>query len=371
MNKMKIAIVDPVGKIAGMHHYDLGLASGLANNNFDARIYSTFKDSYQSIIPYKFFKSKKSFLIWDMIVYFFMGLFTFVHLKIFKIDYVVLHVFSYTSKDFYPFLLAKIFGSKIISIAHDLEGFEEKDNSYIKNKIYTWSNKIAIHNLYSIKEFNRIFDFKFENKVFQIPHGNYVPFISKRKSLVTFDFLDNLDKSNKYILFFGQIKPTKGLKVLLNSLTSIDSSIHLIIAGRSRYDDFDQYSNIIKNANINDRVHILIRYISDNEREILFNFSDAIILPYTKIYQSGVLILAMSYGIPVIASDLLANQEVIEDGKNGILFKSQDSFDLANKVNSLFTDENIIEHISHDSLKYVLKKHSWDQVGSAFKSNLY
>lgn len=367
---IKVAIVDPVGTIAGMHHYDVGLAMGLSKNNIKPVIYSTFTNDDISSKSIKTFKSGKKFLILDVLSFFFSGLYTFLILKFQKVDWVILHVFSYTSKDFFPFVLAKIFGVKIVSIAHDLEGFEEKDNNYIKNKIYSWSSSVAIHNSFSINEFNRIFDSKYKDKVFQIPHGNYIPFISKNNINYKFDFLDNLDNSKKYILFFGQIKPTKGLDVLLKSLKFIDPNIHLIIAGRSRYDDFNQYLEIINSVNIRSRVHMLIRYISDKERELLFHYSDAIIVPYSKIYQSGVLILSMSYGIPVIASDLPPNKEIIDNGRTGILFETEDEIDLANKITSLFENKSLLRKISQASFDYVNTKHSWCQVGAYFFNNL-
>ena len=52
---------------------------------------------------------------------------------------------------------------------------------------------------------------------------------------------------------------------------------------------------------------------------MLFFASDVIVLPYRVIFQSGVLLMAMSHGLPVIASDLAPNKEIITHKKNGYL----------------------------------------------------
>ena len=84
-----------------------------------------------------------------------------------------------------------------------------------------------------------------------------------------------------------------------------------------------------------------------------------------KIYQSGVMLLAMSYGLPVIASDLPANKLIIED-KKGILFKEGNSLDLASKINEIINDELKRKTISENAKEYVKLNNDWEKIGSQY-----
>ena len=70
-------------------------------------------------------------------------------------------------------------------------------------------------------------------------------------------------------------------------------------------------------------------YIPDDETELYFKAADVLVLPYRHIYQSGVLFLGYSFGLPVLAADVGALKEEIVEGKTGFVFKPEDSVDLA------------------------------------------
>ena len=63
--------------------------------------------------------------------------------------------------------------------------------------------------------------------------------------------------------------------------------------------------------------------------------SDIVVLPYRRIYQSGVLMMSLCYKKPVIVSDLPSFKEIIVDQENGVFFSSDDSVSLAHAVSKL------------------------------------
>ena len=99
------------------------------------------------------------------------------------------------------------------------------------------------------------------------------------------------------------------------------------------------------------------------------SLADVIVLPYRRIYQSGVMLQAMSYGIPVIASDLKANREML-NGENGLLFKEGDSADLASKINLLISDDQKRGLTGKNAIDYVAKKHNWKDSADMFMNVL-
>jgi len=109
-------------------------------------------------------------------------------------------------------------------------------------------------------------------------------------------------------------------------------------------------------------VHFFIRYIENEERDLFFRAANCLVIPYRKIFQSGVLIMGMSYLLPCIASDLPANRELIEDGTSGFLFENENSASLAetmNKVKELTSPEEI----SKQAKEILTSRCSWETGG--------
>jgi glycosyltransferase involved in cell wall biosynthesis len=127
------------------------------------------------------------------------------------------------------------------------------------------------------------------------------------------------DKTNTKFLFFGNILPYKGLELLITAINSLQhryDNIELIIAGRcENWDTF--YEPMIINKN---RVTRIIRHITNAEIVSLFSKCHYLILPYKDATQSGPLMIAYNYGLPVIASNIEPFKEVIKEGKSGYLF---------------------------------------------------
>ena len=95
----------------------------------------------------------------------------------------------------------------------------------------------------------------------------------------------------------------------------------------------------IATAHIADRVVAKIEHVPDEETELYFKAADVLILPYTHVFQSGVLFLGYSFGLPAIAADVGSLREEIIEGETGFVFKPRDSSDLARKIQNYFNSE--------------------------------
>ena len=200
--------------------------------------------------------------------------------------------------------------------------------------------------------------------MFLIPHGNFIDLrINSTREEAGKYF--NLNPEKKYLLFFGMIKKSKGLEVLLNAMIYINPDIDLIIAGRTRDVAFEVYNKDIERMNLSKRVHTFIRYITNEERKMFFKLSDIVVIPYNRIYESGVSIMAMSYNIPVVASDLPANTKLL-DNNRGVLFKTGNSSDLADQINSLIADPTRLKSISQNAYDYIATNHSWEKISDQY-----
>jgi D-inositol-3-phosphate glycosyltransferase len=180
----------------------------------------------------------------------------------------------------------------------------------------------------------------------------------------------NIRDGEKAILFFGNIAPYKGLDCLtaaFQKLVSRDESYRLIIAGRPK--DCEDYWKKIQ-EDIQDevqtgRVIVKAEYVADDETEIYFKAADVLVLPYRYIYQSGVLFLGYSFGLPVLAADVGSLKEEIVEGKTGFVFAPEDPANLAETIERYFASDLFanLDTRRREIRDFATERHSWDVVG--------
>jgi len=209
-----------------------------------------------------------------------------------------------------------------------------------------------------------------EDRITVIPFGinNAVP----NTTLTAADAKQGLGicKGERTILFFGNITPYKGLEYLIAAFREVSArrdNYRLIIAGRPK--NCERYWTTIRETIREDvaRRRVLVReeFIPDDETEIYFKAADVLVLPYTHIYQSGVLFLALSFGLPVIATDVGSLKDDIVEGKTGFLCKTRDPNDLAATIQRYFESDLFKDLGSRrqEIREHANTVHSWEAVG--------
>ena len=203
-----------------------------------------------------------------------------------------------------------------------------------------------------------------------IPYGinNAVPNtnLSPRDARMRLGIRDD----EKAILFFGHIAPYKGLEYLVTAfqqLLALHDEYRLIIAGGPK--NCEKYWQAIYDS-IRDEVrkgHIQLRAdsIPDEEIEVYFKAADVLVLPYRDIYQSGVLFLGYSFGLPALAADVGSLKDEIVEGKTGFVFAPEDPVDLARAIEHYFASDLFSELASRrrEIRDYAAERNSWDAVG--------
>jgi beta-1,4-mannosyltransferase len=149
------------------------------------------------------------------------------------------------------------------------------------------------------------------SKVAVIPHGHYrdvyQPAIAQsiaRQQL-------GLPESGKIYLNLGMLKPYKGIEHLLQlwKQQAILGDSILLIAGKAWDDVYGQ--SLIEQASVAENIILQNTFIEDNQIHLYFSAADVVVLPFERILTSGSLILAMSYGKPIIAPRLSSIPETI------------------------------------------------------------
>jgi glycosyltransferase involved in cell wall biosynthesis len=272
-------------------------------------------------------------------------------------------------------LFYKAFGKKIVFTAHNVNQARRDGRDSALNRMtlrfqYRLSDHIFVHTDEMKRELQADFGVK-ERAVTVIPYGmnNAVP----DTALTSMEAKRQLGigRDERTILFFGAIAPYKGLDILLEAFQAIvarDPRYRLIIAGKPKGgcgEYLKAMQETIRRQGNEGRVIQNIGYIADEQVETYFKAGDVLALPYREIFQSGILFLGYSFGLPVVAADVGSFREDIVEGRTGFLSKPEDANDLAEKIEKYFASDlyqNLAER-RREIKNHAQERHSWNVVG--------
>jgi glycosyltransferase involved in cell wall biosynthesis len=205
-----------------------------------------------------------------------------------------------------------------------------------------------------------------------VPNTALTPAAAKQKL--------GLSAQDKVILFFGNIAPYKGVEYLLTAFAELarrDAGYRLVIAGRPKGppEYWAGLKKQIADSGAAERIVQNIEYIADEEIEVYFKAGDVLVQPYTHIFQSGVLILGFSFGIPVIAADVGSLKEDVIEGRTGFIFPPRNATSLEMTVEKFFASGLYLERDQRrpEIRAYADEQYSWKKVAhitTAVYSNL-
>lgn len=168
----------------------------------------------------------------------------------------------------------------------------------------------------------------------------------------------NFQSDDKLILFVGNLIRRKGVALLIESLRFLRQNVPnfiSIIVGQG--EELQNLKALVDNYHLSNHVKFCGR-ISKKELSELSAIADVFVLPSTSEGHSVALLEAMSSGLPIVASDIEANRESVEDGVTGLLFKNGIAVNLAEKLTVIFTDNNLRRTLSVNSYETYIKKFS-------------
>lgn len=218
--------------------------------------------------------------------------------------------------------LTRLSGVRLVWTIHNQI---EHDNPFpqlerwIRQLVLNLSDRIIVHHQLALDGLRQ--DYQIDvNKVDIIPHGHYrtvyASAIDQRQAREQL----SLPVTGKIYLYFGVLRPYKGLEYLLEVWQrnqDILEDCQLVIAGFA-YDSL--YLQELQ-AKIDQTPNIVFypEFIKDEQIPVFFSAVDFLVFPYRQILTSGSVILAMSYGKPVTAPRLGAIPETVAEA-DGLLY---------------------------------------------------
>ncbi len=200
--------------------------------------------------------------------------------------------------------------------------------------------------------------------IIRVPHPTYDPLIPARVGRQ--EARRRLGIEGKVLLFFGFVRPYKGLAYAIRSLPLIlkQHDVTLVVAGEF-WRGKREIMALVHRLGVDRHVRIIDRYIPNEELGIYFGAADLLLLPYTSATQSGIVQLAYALDVPVVAARVGGLVEVVEPGGTGYLVEPRSPGAIAEAVDDFYRNERAPQFI--ERIRQMKHRFSWDQIVEALE----
>lgn len=365
---MKVALIDPLGGYGGHHYYTDGLARGLVKAGQTPVVFTVHETKLTGEEPYR-------------IIVAFRGLYGSAHAGIRGARALVgliravvqarllgcklahIHMFSGNLVEQCTALLARLAGMTLVIIIHDIEAFGNKSGVRGRQRMLACASAITVLNEFCREELERG-NLCAGRPVYVVPCGNTIdnfPIVPDRGDART---KLGLPQEKVVFLFFGNSRVEKGLDILLHAMGPLrdDPNVLLLVAGKMRLDQEKAYRRIIADQKIDGITRMDVGLISDEDALSYYRAADVVVVPYRRIYNSGVALMAMSLGRAVLASRLPPLVELTHEGQCGLLFNSEDGPDLTRMLRWCIAQRAQLDPLGDEAKASMLRERGWDMI---------
>lgn len=230
---------------------------------------------------------------------------------------------------------------KKVVVIHDVIPHSDSKGKKLANKVCCKLADLVVIRNEKYKDDLKALYKVYENRIIYMPLWRYYP---------SFSFNE---ESNGF-LFFGRIRKYKGIDDMLKIALKC-KDIHFNVVG-SPDDESREYVESLKKL---DNVNVIDKEVTDSEMEMYFKSAKAVILPYNSATQSGVIVDSYKYSKPVIAYNVGAISEQVDDGNSGFLVKEDSLNEFCSRIyeiNAMHLDDYM--NICQSSYKYGFNKYS-------------
>ena len=310
-------------------------------------------------------KLKKNPFLYGLLPFFFMGEFLALIKCLRQHRFNLIHAHWLIPQGLAAFLACRLIKScpPLLCTSHggDLFGLQGTLLNKLKRLVLTHSAAVTVVSRAMLDEVSKI-DAN-DRRVHVIPMGvdfqtRFVP--SKKK------------KQNIPLLFVGRLVKKKGVRYLIDSLPLIlekHPQVHLVIAGDGPEKDD------LKSRCINLGISNHVRFLGAVKNELLpelYHTSDVVVFP-SVVAEDGdqegfglVLVEAMGCECATVTTDLPAMQDIIANGKTGLVVPQKNIRELAEKIICLLDDPKLRRSLGREGRRFVLKNYDWNIIAKQY-----
>jgi glycosyltransferase involved in cell wall biosynthesis len=341
VEKQRVCVVGPGKKfLSGISYYTLHLANTLVESNRVSVILM------RQLLPKKFYPGKKRVganltqLEYDSDIRVFDGVDWYWLPSMFRAlvflvqerpDEVVLQWWTGTVLHSYLLIavVAKLLRANVIVEFHEVLDTGEARlpiaRAYVRliaPLIVNMANGFVIHSEYDRELLKKHYNLE-KRLIALIPHGPYYQYHETNDE----QKFQNTESSCCNLLFFGLIRPYKGLENLIMAFDALPENVidkyRLTVVGET-WEGWDKPKALIEQSQYRDRITFVNRYVTDIEVTQFFEAANAVVLPYHRSSTSGPLHIAMSYGLPVIVTKVGGLVEAVRNYEGAMLVEPED-----------------------------------------------
>ncbi|MCW3107541.1 MAG: rfaG [Segetibacter sp.] len=167
------------------------------------------------------------------------------------------------------------------------------------------------------------------------------------------------------LLFVGRVDPEKNLEEVVRAVALAVKKVdfYFVIVGKGIRKAM--LENLALELNIADRI-IFTGYVPEEELPYFYKLSHCFVIASIAELLSLATLQAMASGLPVIAADVCALSELVQDNVNGYLFKSGDIHAIAQGMNNVVTRQDLYHAMCEKSLEYS-RRHDINKTVESFE----
>lgn len=289
---------------------------------------------------------------WNFIKIFFLRLFGY---KIIHVHWIYVFPFVWLMK-FFVFFCKKL-GYKFVWTIHNIVPHKHTAKDVEKSRwFYEHVDHRFIHYESNIQKLEKILGVK-TDKLTVIYHPNfndsYLNEISQKKAREKLDI--SMDK--RVLLCFGQIRTDKGIPYFVEAFRELDNDFVGLVVGEKK--DGETFRLLRDAENSIPNLKVIEGYVPSDLVQLYFNACDVVVLPYTEITTSGVVLLAYAFSRPVISTKTGGIPEVVTK-ETGILAPPKNVNELGKAIKKIFTMD--YKKMGENAYSLAEKKFTWEKL---------
>lgn len=266
-------------------------------------------------------------------------------------------------------------GFKIVFSLHDVLPFEEsKSLKKILTMFYGLADSFIVGNELEKEKLQKYFNVS-EKKIHIVYHGIYNLFDKNHFTKSLSRSYLGIPENKKVVLFFGFLRDHKGMDILIRAakkMRKAEPNVCIYVASALKYsspDLINQYLYLIKKMQLEDIFMLNLKYLESRDIEPVFKAADVVVLPYGKVSQSGVLMMAMGFKKPVVITDVFYEKKWVKD-RAGLVAKADDPDSVADKLLQLLSQQSLANQYGNNGYRYALNNFGWQKMARQY-SQIY
>jgi len=245
---------------------------------------------------------------------------------------------------------AKLRGMRVVLTVHNVLGHETNRIDHALTRLAcAFADRFIVHTEINRRRLKEVFGIRPE-RVRVIPHGALTSYDDAPLTREEARTQLGIPPDAEIALFFGNIRPYKGLDALLRALKLVVAArpnAKLIVAGTC-WTDWGVYDRLIDELEIRPWLDLRVGYVPTEQVKVLFRASDVCVLPYAHFEsQSGPGNVALAFGTPLVVTRTGGLPALVRQPE--AIAEPEDDRSLADAIVRCLADPSLRERMSADA----------------------